>query len=76
MYKDKISGADHLTQTEAKGGSDETANRSILYYSVPMAIAALALVVGFGMLQSRHSGADQVNADNASVGRTAEAARK
>lgn len=76
MYKDKINKADRLTQTEAKGGADETANRNILYYSVPMAIAVLALVVGFGMLQSRQSGADQVNAENASVGRTAEAARK
>lgn len=70
MDKDGPDGAPHLSKTEARGGTRNKANRNVLVISLVLVIIAFIAVVGSGFFTTDRTGADEVNAANASTSAT------
>lgn len=64
MYKKENGSEPHLNMIEARGGSPSKVNRTALVGGLFFVLVALAVVLGFGLMQTKRSGADQVSADN------------
>jgi hypothetical protein len=67
MYKKENGAETHLNKIEARGGSRNKANRTALIGGLIFVLIALAVILGFGFMQTNRSRADQVSADNVAV---------
>lgn len=63
MHKEQEDGeiVTHVTETEARSGSRTRMTRNILAVSLLLAIAVLAIAMGFGFFETQQTGADQIN---------------
>jgi hypothetical protein len=55
----------HVSTTEARSGSRNRLNRTVLLISLPLVVLAFVVIVALGFLDTSKSGADDVNGDNA-----------
>ncbi len=62
--------APHLDKIEARAGTRNKANRNVLVISLILIVIAFVVVVGSGFFNTDRSGADEVNADNATASAT------
>ncbi len=67
MYKKENGTETHLDKIEARGGSRNKVNRTALVGGLIFVLIALAVVLGFGFMETNRSGADKVSADNVAV---------
>lgn len=54
----------HVSTTEARSGSRNNLNRTVLLISLPLVVIIFAVIVAFGFLDTSRSGADDVNGEN------------
>jgi len=64
MYKEDHGTETHLDTTEARAGSRNKTNRNALAIGIVLVIIAFAVILGFGFLNTHHTGADKMSADN------------
>lgn len=67
MHKEDSGRETHLSKTEARGGSRNTVNRTALVGGLVLVLIAFAVILGFGLLQTDRTGADEISADNTAV---------
>ena len=66
MHKEQENGemVTHLSEVEARSGSQTRVTRNILVVSLLLVIILFVAALGFGFFETAKTGADSVNADN------------
>lgn len=67
MHQEREDGENvtHVSTTEARSGSRNKLNRTVLFISLPLVVLVFAVIVAFGFLNTSQTGADNVNGGNA-----------
>ena len=64
MHTEKHGTETHLNKIEARAGSRNKANRNALVAGLILIVVAFIGIVGFGFLQTDHTGADEVTSEH------------
>lgn len=66
MHQEREDGENvtHVSTTEARSGSRNKLNRTVLLISLPLVVLAFVAIVAFGFLDTSKSGAGDVNGAN------------
>lgn len=67
MKKENHGAETHLDKIEARGASRNKTNRNALVAGLMLVLIAFIVIVAFGFLKTKDSGADKISADNTAV---------